>query len=157
MEQHNRKSINFQGMVQRAVNAEAKVGLRSSTMVRDSDIHCFQGHCCSNNIALKVQTQGTTAKDFFCSEKPKAKETKSVRANIAESSEQDKKDKKDRRNKKQRFWERKEWSDTPAIGNNTIDASKKKKKNQDCDTSRVTYYNCNKKSHFPNTCIKPKN
>ena len=43
-------------------------------MVRDLDIRCPRGHCPSNNTALKVQTQGTSAKDFFHSEKPKTKD-----------------------------------------------------------------------------------
>ena len=56
MEQHDREAIDFEEMVQRAVNAEAKAGLRSSAMVRDSDIRCPQGHRPSNNTASKVQT-----------------------------------------------------------------------------------------------------
>ena len=40
MEQQDRESANFEEMVQRAVNLEAKVGLRSIIMVRDSDIYC---------------------------------------------------------------------------------------------------------------------
>ena len=46
-------------MVQKTVNAESKAGLRSSTMVRDSDIRCPRGHCSFNSTAAKVQTQGT--------------------------------------------------------------------------------------------------
>ena len=33
IEQQDRESINFEEMVQKAVNAEAKAGLRSSTMI----------------------------------------------------------------------------------------------------------------------------
>ena len=56
MEQQNRESMNFEEMVQRAVNVKAKAGLKSSIMVWDSDIHCHQGHCASNSIASNVQT-----------------------------------------------------------------------------------------------------
>ena len=49
--------MNFEEMVQKAVNVEAKTGLRSSTMVRDSDICCPEDHRPSNNTTLKVQTQ----------------------------------------------------------------------------------------------------
>ena len=157
MEQQDRESMNFEEMMQRAVNEETKAGLKSSIMVRDSDIHCPRGHRPSNSTASKVQAHGTTTKDSFCLEKPKAKETKSVHANAVEPSEQDKKDNKNQRDKKRRFWERRKRSNTPATGNNTIDVSKKKKKNRDCDTSRVTCYNYNKKSHIPNTCTEPKN
>ena len=63
MEQQNREAIDFEEMVQRAVNAEAKAGLRSSAIVRDSDIRCPRGHRPSNSTVSKVQTQETTAKD----------------------------------------------------------------------------------------------
>ena len=43
-------------MVQKVVNAKAKVGLRPIIMVRDLDIYCPQGHRSSNNTASKVQT-----------------------------------------------------------------------------------------------------
>ena len=144
-------------MMQKTVNVEAKVGLKSSTIVRDSDIRSSRGHRPSNSTVLKVQTQKTHAKNSSRLEEPKAKEIEFVRADTAKLLEQDKKDKKDRRNKKRRFRKRNEQSDTLAIGKNTIDASKKKKKNRDWHTSRIIYYNCNKKGHFANTCIKPKN
>ena len=64
-------------MVQRAVNAEVKADLRSSTMVQDLDICCPRGHCLSNSSASKVQTQETIAKDFH-SEKFKVKEVKPI-------------------------------------------------------------------------------
>ena len=162
IEQQNREAMDFEEMVQKVVNAEAKVGLRSSAMVRDSDIRCPQSHRFSNSTASKVQTQETSAK------KPRPEESRTKKAkpakekvpalpwvNVAEFLEQGKKDRKD---KKRRFWERREQSeDTPASGNNAIDVSKKKKKNWDCDTNKVTCYNCNKNGHFANTCTKPKN
>ena len=95
--------MDFEEMVQRAVYAKAKTGLRSSSIFQDSDIYYPRGYHPSNGTASKVQTQGTTAKDFLRPEKPKAKETKSVRSDAAEPLEQDKKNKKDRQDKKQRF------------------------------------------------------
>ena len=56
MEQQDQKSIDFEKIVQRAVNMEGKAGLRSSTMVQNSDIRCLKGHCFSNSTASKVQT-----------------------------------------------------------------------------------------------------
>ena len=154
--------MDFEEIMQRVVNAEAKAGLRSSAMVRNSDICYPQGHRSSNSTISKVQTQGTSAKEphpkEFRTKEAKPAEGKAPappRTNAAESSEQSKKDKKD---KMRRFRRRKERSeDTPATDNNVIDVSKKKKKNRDRDTNGVTYYNCNKKGHFGNTCIKPKN
>ena len=49
--------------MQKIVNAEAKVGLRSSTMVRDSDICCYRNHRHFNNTTSKLQIQGTTGKE----------------------------------------------------------------------------------------------
>ena len=73
MEQQDRESMNFKEMVQRAVNAEAKAGLRSSTMVEESDACCPRGHRPSHNTSLKVQTQGSSYNDSPRSEEPKPK------------------------------------------------------------------------------------
>ena len=162
MKQQDQEAIDFEEIVQKTVNAEAKAALKSSAIVRDLDIRCPQGHRPSNSTIAKVQTQGTSAKK----PRPEESRTKKVkpakgkapvppRTNATESSEQSKKDRKD---KKQRFQERRKRSeDTPATGDNAIDVLKKKKKNQDRDISGVTYYNCNKKGHFANTCTEPKN
>ena len=56
IEQQDREAINFEEMVQRTVNAEAKAGLKSSAMVQDSDIYCPRGYRPSNSTASKVQT-----------------------------------------------------------------------------------------------------
>ena len=79
--------MNFEEMVKRTVNAEAKTGLKSSIMVRNSDIHCLQGHRPSNSTTLKVQTQEITVKNSPHPEKLKAKKTKPIRANASESFE----------------------------------------------------------------------
>ena len=74
MEQQDRKFIDFEEMMLKVVNAEAKVGLRSSTMVRKSDACCPRGHRPSHNTFSKVQTQGS--KDSFRSKEPKSKDLK---------------------------------------------------------------------------------
>ena len=61
--------------MRKAVNVEAKAGLKSSIIVRDSDICCPRGHCSSNSTVLKVQTQASTAKDSHL-EEPKVKKAK---------------------------------------------------------------------------------
>ena len=58
IEQQDRKSMSFEEMMQKAFNAEAKTGLRSSTMVRDSDAHYPRGYHLSHNTSSKVQTKG---------------------------------------------------------------------------------------------------
>ena len=75
IEQQERESVNFEEIVQRAVNAEAKVGLKFSTMVQDLDICCFRGYRPSNITVSKEQIQRTTAKDCH-PEESKIKEVK---------------------------------------------------------------------------------
>ena len=152
MEQQDWESVNFEETVQRAVNAEAKAGLRSTTMVRDLDIRCSRGYRPSNNTTSKVQIQGTAAKDSSRPEEPKTKDPKLVppRDNLAEPA---KKEDKQKRFKRQQERTR-EPKKTPATGNNTVDAANKKKKR---DTSKVTCFNYNKKGHYASDYIEPKN
>ena len=91
--------MDFEKMVQRAVNAEVKAGLKSSTMVQDSDIRCPRGHRPSNSTAAKVQTQET--KDSH-PEEPKVKETRLALswAEASEPSEQACKEKKKKSTRK---------------------------------------------------------
>ena len=152
IEQQDRESVNFEEMVQKTVNAEAKAGLKSTIMVRDSDIYWLQGHCPSNNTALKVYTQETTAKDFSCPNKPKIKNPKSVPPynNPAELAKKENKQKKFKRPQKRT----KEAKETLATDDNTVNAAKKKKKH---DTNKVTCFNYNKKDYDASNCTKPKN
>ena len=150
MEQQDRESMDFEEMGQRTVNAEAKAGLRASTMVQDSDIRCPRGYRPSNSTAAKVQTQGT--KDSH-PEEPKVKEIRPTlfRAEASKLSEQARKEK-----KKKKHQERQDKNQTPASTANATEVQqKKKKKNQDRDVSTVTYFNCNKKGHYASTCTEP--
>ena len=78
MKQQDRESVNFEEIVQKTINVEAKVGLKSIIMVRDLDIHCFQGHYPSKNTVSKVQTKKIAAKNFSPSKEPKTKDSKSI-------------------------------------------------------------------------------
>ena len=149
MEQQDRESMDFKEMVKKAVNVEAKVGLRSSTMVRDLDARCPRGHHPSHNIFFKVQTQ--VSKDSSCSKKPKLKDLKPVssRDDVAELAK-----KKDRKDKKKKLRNQR-WKEQPPATDANTEASKKKKKKH--DPSEVTYFNCDKKGYYANNCTKPKN
>ena len=85
-------------MVQKTVNAKAKVGLRSSTMIWDLDIRCPKGYCLFHNSFLKVQNQDF--KNSFCFKKSKFKDLKLTLSydNIIELTK-----KKIKKNKKKRF------------------------------------------------------
>ena len=70
--------MDFEEMMQKAVNAKAEAGLKPSIMVWKSDAHYPRGHRPSHNTFSKVQTQGTTAK------KPRTKESKLKEAKQAD-------------------------------------------------------------------------
>ena len=104
MEQQDQEAMDFEEMVQRAVNAETKVGLRSSAMVQDLNICCSRGYCPFNSTASKVQIQGTSAKEprpeESRTEEAKLAEEKVfalLRTNAAEFSEQSKKNRKNKK------------------------------------------------------------
>ena len=156
MEQQDQASTSSEEIVQRAINAEAKAGLRSSTMVWDLDAHYPRGHRPSHNTSSKVQTQGS--KDSSRPKKTKPKDPKSApsRDDAAESPK-----KNNRKDKKKKFQgQRREHTgereeQTPATNVNTTDVSKKKKKRY--DVSKITCFNYDKKGHFASNCIEPKN
>ena len=132
IEQQDRVSTSFKKMVQKAVNAKANVGLRSSTMVWDSVAYCLRGLRPSHNTFSKVQTQGS--KDLSHFEKTKPKDPKSAlsRDNVAKlSKKNDRKDKKKRFRGQKRDHTGEQKEQIPAININTIDVSKNKKKRRD--------------------------
>ena len=58
MEQQNRESMNFEEMLQKTVNAEAKAGLRSSIMVRDLDAHYLRATACLITLSQRCRAKG---------------------------------------------------------------------------------------------------
>ena len=131
-------------MVQKAVNAEAMAGLRSSIMVQDLNTHCPKGYRPSHNTFFKVQTQGSSHKNSPRSEKPKPKNPKPALScdNAAELAKKKYRKKKKKRLRNQK-WEHTE--QTLATGIN-IKGSKKKIK--------ARCFNYNKKGHYTNECTK---
>ena len=153
MEQQNRESMDFKEMVQRAVNTEAKAGLRSRTIIQESDICCLWGYRLSHNTSSKVQTQRTIAKKP-CIKESRPKEAKSTNGKTPALPCSNELSKSNRKKKKWE-WLKKKKDSTPATRDNAIEA--KKKRTLD-NTSQVTSYNCQKNSHFANKCPEsPKN
>ena len=89
-------------------------------MVQDSDLYCL-----SNNSTSKMQIQGTAVKDSSRPEEPKTKDPKLVLPcdNPAEPAKKEDKQKRFKR------WQKRirESKETPAIDDNTVDTTKKKK------------------------------
>ena len=84
-------------MMQRTINAEAKAGLRSSTMIWDLDAHCPRSHRLSHNTFSKMQSQDSNNKDSFHSKEPKLKNLKpTLPYNNAVAEPAKKKDRKDK-------------------------------------------------------------
>ena len=152
IEQQDREFMDFEEMVQRAVNAEAKAGLRSSTMVRKSDARCPRGHRPSHNTSSKMQTQGSSHKDSPRTKESRPKEAKLTNGKAPAPPRSDE-PAKPNCEKKKREWLKKKKDSTSATKDNTIEAQKKKR--TPGDTSQVTCYNCQKKSHFANKCSEP--
>ena len=112
--------------MQKAVNAEAKAGLKSSNMVWDSDACYFKNHRLFHKTFSKVQTQGSSQKNSPNSEEFKSKNPKSVLLcdDIAEPTKKNGKKKKRFQTHKQECT--KDQKDQfPATGVN-IEAPKKK-------------------------------
>ena len=103
-----------------------------------------------------MQIQGS--KDLSHPKKIKPKDLKSALL-YDDATEWSKKD--NRKDKKKRFQGQRrehigEWKEQTLVTNiNTTNVSKKKKKRR--DISEITYFNCDKKSHFASNCIEPKN
>ena len=133
MEQQDRESMDFEEMVQRAVNAEAKADLRSSTMVRDLDARCPKGHRPFHNTSSKVKTQGSNDSSRFEEPKPKNPKPAVSRNNAAEPAK-----KENRKDKKKKLQNRRQEQNkqTPTTGDN-IEAPKKKRRGVTQARSRV--------------------
>ena len=104
------------------------------------------GHRLSHNTSLKVQTQGTTAKKP-CTEEFRPKEAKSADGKALTPPRFDQPVKPNRK-KKKRKWLKMKKDSTLAIGDNAIEAQKRKQ--TPGNISQVTCYNCQKKGHFAN-------
>ena len=120
-------------------------------MVRDADSRCPRGHRLSQNISIKVQTQGSTVKESKLEEsRPKDSKLADGKTPALPRTNEPRKtsrqDKKEEYLKKKRDWK----NSTPTIGDYAIEGEKKQSKRDDgnCD-------NCQKKGHFAKNCPEP--
>ena len=72
MEQKGRELDNWEEIIKKAVEVEAKAGLQPAFYIREIDHQALRGNCFAHVTAAKVQTQGTIMKDPRI-EKPKPK------------------------------------------------------------------------------------
>ena len=161
IEQQDQESVSFKKMIQKTVNAKAKVSLKSSIKVWDLDICWSRGHRSFNSISTssKVLTQKTIImKSRFKEFRPKkanlAKKKASVapQTNVAKFSKHGKKNKK---RQKAKVWEHRQYhvreqkEQILATNTNVTDVESKKK------YLKIMYYNCNKKVNNLKSCPKP--
>ena len=137
--------------MQRAVTAEAKVGLRSSISVRDTDIRCPRDHRPSQNTFAKVQIQGSTTKESKPKES-KPKNSKPANEKISTPLRIDELEKTSYQDKKKEYLKKKQnrKNSTPATGDNAIEGENKRN-NRD----NGKYYNCLKKGHYTRNYLEP--
>ena len=151
IEQQDRALTSFEEMVQRAVNAEAKIGLRSSIMVRDADSRYLRGHRPSRNTSTKVQTQSSIVKKSK-PEESRPKDSKPANGKTPAPPRNDEPGKISRQDKKKEYLKKKwDWKNsTPATRDNAIEGEKKRN-----DRGDGKCYNCQKKGHFARNCPEP--
>ena len=152
--------MDFEEMVQRAVNAEAKAGLKFSTMVWQSDARCPKGHHLFHNISSKVQTQGTTAKEPRTEEsRPKEAKQANDKAPAPPRSKFTEPRKTFRTDKRREYLEKKKKkrdrkNNILATRDNANAVEVGEKKKQD-DQGDRRCHNCQKKGYFLRNCPEP--
>ena len=141
-------------MIKKAVNVEAKLALRPRSSTKKIDQNCPLDNWPANSIVTK--SQGSKIKDPRV-EKPKVRGIESLSGpQYSEFSEKPRKEKK----KKQRWrGQERQKGSTLATEVNLAETgeprqkTKKLQKHLDRDLSMVTCFNCDKKSHYANTCV----
>ena len=122
-------------------------------MVWDVDFRCSRDYYLSNSIALKVQIQKITAKDFY-PKKPKIKEVKPILSQVIEVNKSSKQVHKKKNRKSTR--KGKIRKNRLKLALPSLLKFKRKKKNWYYNFNEAMYYNCKKKSYYANIYIKPK-
>ena len=152
MEQRGRENDNWEELIEKAIDAKAKVGLQPSSYVRDMDQRCPRGNRPSHTTTAKSQASATKDHRDKPSDKHKAsdKPSRSLRSEIGEVS--NKKDWKEKKKKYRRDQARKSSGSNSATGVNTTNVNHGWGSQ---DLSQITYYNCNKRGHYANKCKEP--
>lgn len=160
MEQHGRELDGWQELVQKAVDAEAKANLLSSSMLREKDQRAPRGKQTAETT--KSSHRGTPTKDPRI-EQLRARLQPTTLQRSEEASDKAQREKKKNhcnRGRDRGRDQRGQEGSTPATGVNALEHGEtgKKKKNQnrsDRVLSSVTYYNCDKKGYYLNSCPEP--
>ena len=157
MKQYGRELDNFEELVKKTINVEAKAALRPRSYARKTDQHCFWSSWPS---IAKASTQSQSMKDPRF-EKPKSKpqESKALARQRSDNAETSKKGRKEKKKNDLKHW-RSCWSDnesfraTAATGSNTTNNSAGGSQTQK-DISQIIYYNCNKKGPYATKYPEP--
>lgn len=111
------------------------------------------GNCFAHITTAKIQMQSSFIKES-CAAESKEKNSASHFKQL-ESSEKAWREKKKKWQKNRQEINIKKAKDIiPATGTNMINTSRKKKKKDQQNLSYITCYNCDKKGHYVNNCLK---
>ena len=158
MNQDNFQLINYKELVSKAVRAKATAALRPSFYVRETDLNYLQGSQPAHTTAHKVQTQ-EVVKDHRGDDYKTSKGSASIPASTSiqdsEPSNKAMKDKKKKHHRDKRNSKEPKDSTTPASRVNAAEVRSKRRKNKK-DLSEIMCYNCNKKGHFVNKYLEPR-
>ena len=153
MNQDNSQLIDYKELIAKALKAEAKVGLRLSSHMWETNLSCLWGNRPAHTTAYKVQTQG--AVNYKNDSKPfkgPASTPASVSTQDPEPSDKARKDKKKKQHRDKR--NSRESRDTSASEVNVTEVGNKKRWRKRKDPREVMYYNCNKPGHYVDQCPK---
>ena len=148
IDQDDSQLIDYKELVSKAVRANAKAGLQSSSYMRETDLNYLRGSWPAYTTTYKVETQGAVN----CGDKSWAKNPVSAPMSTStqdsEPSNKARKDKKKKQHEDKKNSKKPRDSSTLATKVNKTEISSKRKK----DISEITYYNCNKKGHYATKC-----
>ena len=153
MEQRGRENDTWEELVEKAIEAEAKVSLLPSPFVRDMDQRCPRG----NRFTTMSKSQASSTWDLWDEpslEKALASNKPPHSSRSENGNTSNKKTWKEKK-KKQRCRDAEQAGKdlTSAIAVNT---SSTKTHFWRKDSSLITYYNCNKKGHYTDQCSEPR-